>query len=294
MRSTRPSDTARLIALCTLLASRDDQLKQLVPEDAPRLLEKILDTDGRQDWIRPLTRFGVTRWLLFRMERFLLKGIIAHYLVRKRQIESLVEDSILNGCKRMVIVGAGFDLLAFRLARKYPDVAFEELDHPATQQVKAGALEDLPNLSFSPIDLVGQLPSEVLRSGGEAGQVPSTIVMEGLLMYFKEGRVSEVLKDAAKIAGPTGRVIFTFMERDESGSIGFRGESSLIGRWLNARSEPFLWGISRDELPGILVPADLGVIELFDHDDLRREQLAPLDLQRVQLARGELVCNCYH
>lgn len=294
MKSSRPSDTARLIAQSTLLASRDHKLKQLVPEDAPRLLEKILDADGRRDWIGSLGRFGLTRWFLFKLEALLLRGIIAHYLVRKRQIESLVEESIRNGCKRVVIVGAGFDLLAFRLARKYPDVAIEELDHPATQQVKAGALEDLPNLSFSPIDLVGQLPSEVLRSGGETGQGPAAIVMEGLLMYFKEGRVSELLKDAAKIAGPTGRVIFTFMERDERGSIGFRGESSLIGRWLNARSEPFLWGISRVELPGFLVPADLGEIELFDHDDLRCGHWAPLGLQEIPLAKGELVCKCSH
>lgn len=292
MKSSRPSDTARLIAQCTLLASRDDKLKALVPDGSPELLAQILDADERRDWMRPFLKFGITRKLLWFIERNLLSGIVTHYLVRKRQIESLVEQSIREGSRRVLILGAGYDTLAFRLSRAHPEVEFFELDHPATQVVKKRGLESVANLSLLPIDLISEVPSKALAKGQESEACPSTVVMEGLTMYFHPERVSQLLRDAAEIAGPSGSVIFTFMERDEDGSTGFRGESSLIARWLKARSEPFLWGISRVELGSFLQGSGLKVIGLDDHVSLRREVLTPLSLEGCPLAQGELVCEC--
>ena len=119
---------------------------------------------------------------------------------------------------------------------------------------------------------------------------PSVAVVEGLTMYLPEERVSGLMRDLAAFCGRDGRIIFSFMEADESGSIQFRGESPLIDRWLGSCGEPFLWGISRADLPNFLRLSGLSNRELVDHMSLRSEILAPLELSHVPLAKGECLC----
>jgi O-methyltransferase involved in polyketide biosynthesis len=117
-------------------------------------------------------------------------------------------------------------------------------------------------------------------------------VAEGLTMYLREERVAALLRDLASLAGPAGRVIFTFMEEDDAGSIGFRGQNPLVAGWLKLRSEPFLWGIRRDRLPGFLASCGLGDVEVMDEVRLRDQILSPRGLGEIRLARGECVCLC--
>jgi|GEM_PF-232323 len=291
MQATRPSDTATLIARCILLASQDRKLRTLVGDEEPAVLRRILARGEGRDWITPTLKYAPARWFLLLIERILLSGIIPHYLARKRQIEGSVEQAIANGGKRIVILGAGFDTLAWRLHQKYPQVHFIELDHPATQKVKRQALGEAPNLHYRPIDLSTELPSSVLTEFSSTTTEATTFVMEGLTMYLAPERVADLMKDLARTAGPTGSIVFTFMERDPQGSIGFRGENPLIARWLKIRKEPFLWGMARKELPNFLQENGIGHAELTDHDQLRHEQLLPRALANLPLARGELLCT---
>ncbi len=285
MQASRPSDTAKLIARSLLLAAEDHQLKSLVPDDSVPALQQILERKSGRDWILPFVKCSVGRKILLCGERVLLPGIVAHYLVRKLRIEKEVEEAIASGCERVVVVGAGFDTLAWRLHRKHPNVQFVELDHPATQQRKKDHLEFGANLKFQSLDLVKELPSPVLQ--GE--DVPTVFVIEGVTMYLTPVRVGALLQDVASVMGAGGRVVWTFMERDKKGSINFRGESSLISRWLHVRSEPFLWGITRDRLTGFLAACGLKQKELADHEILRRDYLRPRGVDNLPLAEGELI-----
>lgn len=257
----------------------------LVPEGVESALRRILDSRAGRDWIFPVRKNAFFRKLLFLGEGLLLPGIITHYLVRKLQIERAVEGAISGGCRRVVVLGAGYDTLAWRLHRKHPDVRFVELDHPATQQSKKKNLTAGSNLDFQPLDLMSDLPSSLLNEP----ELPTVVVIEGVTMYLPPKRVEELMRDVASVMGPEGRVVWTFMERDKKGVIGFRGESSLISRWLKRRSEPFLWGISRDELSHFLKPCGLQQNELVDHEQLRRDCLLPRGLNALPLAEGELI-----
>ena len=44
--------------------------------------------------------------------------------------------SIDEGAKQVVILGAGFDTLAWRLSEKFESIRFIEVDHPATSKEK--------------------------------------------------------------------------------------------------------------------------------------------------------------
>lgn len=290
MQATRPSDTATLIARSILLASWEPELKPLVAEGEAAILKRILSIrDGHDRFTRAL-EIPTVRQLLRFTERLLLPGIIPHYLARKRQIEASVEQAINDGCRRVVILAAGFDTLAWRFHRRFPHTYFIELDHPATQQAKRQAFGEASNLSFRPIDLGWRLPSSVLAEIESPDSGPTTFVIEGLTMYLSPERVSDLMRDLAMSTGPTGSIVFTFMEQRKNGSIQFQNANPLIALWLGKRREPFLWGISRNELPGFLRSHGLQSSELNDHGDLRNKHLSPRHLDHLELAKGELLC----
>jgi methyltransferase (TIGR00027 family) len=282
VKSSRSSDTAKLIARSVILASNDGVRSQLVTPEAIELLEQLRG----KDWFSRASNFVLFRKVVLAGERFLLSGIITHYLVRKLHIEREVEKAIAEGCRRVVVLGAGYDTLAWRLHRKHREIQFVEIDHPATQRVKAGRMEVDQNLRLEPLDLSKGLPSSVLESDDSA----TAFVIEGLTMYLTPERVEELLKDVSSLAGEAGKVIWTFMERQENGSLGFQGENPLIPRWLEFCNEPFRWGISREELADFTARCGLEVQRLGDHQSLRLEYLISKESQALPLARGELIC----
>ena len=236
---------------------------------------------------------GWARRVVFGVERAMVAGIIAHYLARKRWIEIQVREALASGIQQVVVLGAGFDTLSARLAPEFPEVLFLELDHPATQAVKR-KMPDVPqNLRFFPVDLTTQsLPDDVCPDFSKSS--PSFIIAEGLTMYLTADRVAAMLENAANLAGPGGKVIFTFMEQAADGSISFRGEHPLVAWWLKSRREPFLWGISRDRLPEWVEENGLHCEMIAGDQDLRTQILTPRGLGEIPLARGECLCSCSH
>ncbi len=287
MRHDRPSDTATLVARSIVLAAKDQKLRKLVAEGEAETLRRMVGEGG--GWFGLTIRHAWVRRPFFTIMNFMVPGIVAHYLARKRQIEQAVREGLAGGATRVVILGAGFDALAWRLHGEFPEVEFLELDHPATQRVKRRALGEAANFSYGQVDLAARSLAEVPEL---AAALRTVFVAEGLTMYLREERVAALLRDLASIAGPAGRVIFTFMEEDDAGSIGFRGQNPLVAGWLKLRSEPFLWGIRRDRLPGFLASCGLGDVEVMDEVRLRDQILSPRGLGEIRLARGECVCLC--
>ena len=278
MYEDRPSDTAILVARSILLASEDKQLLKLLAAGEREILRQILEDGSGRTWFDFARNHASTRRLMFLAERWLLPGIIAHYLARKRKIETAVRESIASGLEQVVIVAAGFDTLAWRLQREFPHVHMLELDHPATQQVKRLALGESPNFNYGAVDLATQSLAMAIRACPSFSMKrPAVFVIEGLTMYLTAERVAALTKDVAELAGSTGRIVFTFMEQDDDGSIGFRGENPLIPRWLAARREPFLWGITRTDLPSFLAENGLQELQVIDHTLPMGAILAELD-----------------
>lgn len=289
MRIDRPSSTARLIARCTLLAARQPELRPLVPAGAAGLIGTILaNTDGNY-WIDFALRHAPLRALLLAGERAILPGIITHYLARKRWLEIRASAALSAGCEQLVVLGAGFDTLAWRLQFAHPTVQFFELDHPATQRPKVAALGATPNLSFIPADLAHLLPSSGLRADPRFDPRRRTcIIAEGLLMYFPESRVREILTDLKRL--PAAEIAFTFMAPGPDGRAAFRGGSPAIGAWLRFRREPFAWALLPTQLPAFLRSLGLHLRDVAGATELRGEILAPAGLAGAPLAEGEHLC----
>lgn len=291
MHSGRPSDTAILIARCTLLAASDPVRHTLVPVGAEAPLSVWLAPGGA--WFGFALRHAWTRTALGVLERFALPGIITHYLARKRWIEEMTRQAIDRGATQVVVLGAGFDTLAWRMHREQPDVHFFELDHPATQALKQRDQDPTVKLTGLPADLTTDSAATALRAcPAFFTNKPTLFIAEGLLMYFSEERVAALLRELVALTRPPVEMLFTFMEQAPDGSISFRNEHTAVGWWLRWRREPFQWGITRAALPAFLQQCGLQIATLADHDVLRAQILTPPGLAHLTLARGECLCRC--
>ena len=293
MRSKSPSDTAILIARSILLSASDPGLAPLLAPGEAEASRQMLGEKASGGWFGFMTSREWGRKSLMFAEWLLLGGIFAHYLARKRWIEKAVRSSIRKGIRQVVVVGAGYDSLAWRLRKEFGQVSFFEIDHPATQAAKREALGESPNLHFVAADLSAELPSAALiRCPDYHLHEPAVVIAEGVTMYFGKSRVLELIRSFAAISGSAGQVLFTFMAAGDDGSIHFRGENPAVGWWLRLRREPFRWGCRRTDLGAFLKACNLSVETIADHRDLRSGILAPRLVAREPLARGECLCLC--
>jgi len=266
VRADRPSSTAALIAAATVFVARDRALAHLVPPGAAEICARCL------------SRFPllVARlpWLARAAEHATILGLCAHFMVRKRWIEQAVRGALGRGASQVVIIGAGYDTLAARLATEFAHVRFIEVDHPATQAVKRGAVPALSNLSFVAADLARVPLREALAGSVVPGR--SLYVAEGVLMYLTPAQVDTFF------AAVGDEVIFTVMEPTPDGRIAFHNATWLERALLALWGEPFRAARARDELAPFL--AERG-FRLREYADLAREY------PQLLLARGELVVH---
>jgi methyltransferase (TIGR00027 family) len=294
----RPSTTALAVAFGQLLDAYDPALAPLFVPHHRELLEASVDAfqpRGRRG-LRMLKR-GWYRRAMWAVERITARGIFLHYLLRKRFIEDSVRAAIADGCTQLVVIGAGLDTLATRLARERSSLICIEVDHPATQAIKTAALalRGTPaNLSLAPADLRDRTIASVLSAvPAYDARHPTVFVAEGLLMYLHESDVASLLRTVREIAPPGSRIVFTFMEGDGSGRPRFKGVATwyapLLDFWLKRLGEPMHWAIDRAALPKWTEPLGWHVLDIGTHETFRALYLAPNGLGDRPLLDGEYV-----
>ena len=203
----------------------------------------------------PLLR-PLWRWL----ERRLLPGIIAHYWRRKRWIEERSRAALAEGFVRIIVLGAGFDTLGYRLAREFPDVELVEVDHPATQAAKREGLASgaLANMKFVAVDLERDVIPQSLTHDAQ----PTLVIAEGLLMYLRAEHVDRLLASLWRSSAGPVRLVFSYMVRWPDGTSGFRPSSAWIDRWLAWRGEPFTWALEPHAVRGFLAQNQFDLMEM--------------------------------
>jgi methyltransferase (TIGR00027 family) len=293
MRRDRASRTAVLIARSLEYTSGDRMSADLVAPESVAL-SKAEAADG--SWLRRalesfLVRGGGRPWIGI-LEGAVLPGIQLHYAVRKRYIDDAVRGAIADGARQVVVIGAGLDALALRLTRRQEGVRCYEVDHPATQALKARALAriGLPaELFLIPADLSRRTLWDALATSGYDPRARTCFVAEGLTMYLPEEAVQCLLLTCTEHAPRGSRFVWTFMERDAEGRVAFRrSRRAVVDRWLRARGEPFMWGIAREEVPAFVEGLGLESIEIVGDGELRERYLVGWS-GNPALAAGEMI-----
>jgi methyltransferase (TIGR00027 family) len=258
MRADRPSLTARVIARGVVLVAEDPRVRELLRSDAVELNSKLLLEAGvLKPWMLKLYRKPWYRGLAHWIVRNTATGQMMTVPIRKRFMDDEARRAIEGGARQLLVVGAGFDTLALRIAERYPDVQCFEIDHAATQRVKRAAVQSLridrPNLHLVAVDLAStSLPDALERAPGWRSDVVTVVTAEGVLCYLDESDVTRLLEGVRGSTASGSTLLLTHMRTDEHGELFCGKHARFMRAALKVVGEPLKWGIRQDELAGFL------------------------------------------
>ena len=193
-------------------------------------------------------------------------------IARTRLIDDWIEQSI-GQAEQVVLLGAGFDTRAWRLAALGSIKVFE-VDHPATARVKQQRLQaagaDLDRVTFVSVDFEVDDFEQCLRDAGFDPARRTIVVWEGVSQYLTGEAVCGVVRWAGRLA-PRSRFIFTYVHEGAiDGSVAFDGADKVITK-VDGTGEPWRFGLLPRELPGFLQERGLALVSDLGADQYREQ-----------------------
>jgi methyltransferase (TIGR00027 family) len=250
MRAGQPSRTARQNALFRALEARRPPADRVANDPfAVRFLTpefRLLAEAARMPPARRLIETVIDhRWPCVR------GGVVA----RTRLIDERVVTA-LPLAEQVLILGAGFDTRAYRLA-PLREVTVFEVDHPATQAAKRRVLARAPgrlppNVTLVPVVFGADDPARELAGRGFVSGAPTLVLWEGVTNYLDPQAVDATLRFLASATGPGSPVLFTYVDRGIlDGSAAFDGAETTM-RAVRRVGEPFTFGLNPEEIKDYL------------------------------------------
>jgi len=256
MRKEKPSRTAYKVALNILALDQEPRVQDVLPEGIIDATAQVLIASGTAS--QRLVRWHRTAKMtaVYRAFDWMLPGQFEAFAHRKAFCEQQVRDGIAAGTKQVLVLGAGYDTLGWRLAPQFPDVHFFEIDQPATAGLKQQAIVKMgqyDNLHIIPEDLGKQKLVDVLKScQAWDPQAQTVFIAEGLLMYLPATAVEELFRQCASISGSGSRIAFTYVGKQADGRPDGGPCTGFLLWSLNVAGEPWLWSIQPLQISGIL------------------------------------------
>jgi methyltransferase (TIGR00027 family) len=149
-----------------------------------------------------------------------------------------------DGFRQVVILGAGLDTRAARLAHE--GVTFYEVDHPDSQRYKierVGGLDGYPKdaTRYVPCDFASDDHLSELVASGFCAEEPSLFIMEGVAHYLTDDQIRRVLGPIASECNTKTTVLFDYLSHIREEDLPSFDNAAELG-------EPVLWTI-RNPLP---------------------------------------------
>jgi methyltransferase (TIGR00027 family) len=208
LKPGRASLTAVYVAFARACASYDAELSRLCRDPAAELLLpaplRALVVLAKRDGGEVLRR-GLRHSAL---------GMFEYMALRTHIIDEATSQAVGAGARQLVLLGAGLDARAHRLAQ-LRDVTVFEIDHPSTQSVKRQKARALPlcakELRYAACDFERVTLADALRSTSFDVHQPSVWIWEGVTMYLHRAAVDATLETVAQLSTPGSRLICTYL-----------------------------------------------------------------------------------
>lgn len=256
MRKEKPSRTAYKVALNILTLGSKPGMDEVLPTGIVDATERLLIACGAAS--ATVVRLSRCRKMVSIYEAFdwMLPGQFEAFAHRKAFCEGQVRDGIKAGARQILVLGAGYDTMGWRLAPNYPEVNFFEIDHPGTARLKAKgihAMGSYDNLHLISEDLSKRKLVDVLKSQKSWDrESQGVIIAEGLLMYLSPSSVHDLFGQCASISGRGSRIAFTYIGKRADGRPDGGRWTGLVLWILKATGEPWLWSIQPEQISGVL------------------------------------------
>ena len=225
---------------------------------------------GWRKWLNALSRFPAGLRLAEEVLDRAAPGARAAGIARTKWIDDEA-TAALNTATQLVLLGAGFDMRAYRLPAAARATIFE-LDHPQTSLAKQAALANAARparqIRYAGIDFGSQSVAEVLMQAGFDQTQPTCFIWEGVTNYLTAEDVDRALRQIRQSAGDS-ILLFTYIDRavlDHPER--FLGAAKLLAR-VASYGEPWTFGLRPEELKpylaarGFELVKDTGVAEVW-------------------------------
>ncbi len=202
MRRGRASNTAQFVALNRALGNLSPQVAGFSDPAAERFLPPR--------WVKRVER-ARTRLPKSPLP-FWMRGMALFNQFRTAVLDAAILAAL--PFEQLVVLGAGLDGRAWRLAELASSVVFE-VDHPDTQAMKqqrAARLHPVAKeIRFVPVDFgKDDLPSRLREGRFDAGR-RTFWLWEGVTIYLAPEDVQKTLAAAAQLSAPRSRLALTYM-----------------------------------------------------------------------------------
>jgi len=252
VQKDKPSRTAYKVALNVVTLGAKPGMDRFLPPGIVQATEKLLVASGAAG--TRTVRWSRSQRMVSVYEAFdwMLPGQFEAFAHRKTLCERQVREGIGGGATQILVLGAGYDTMGWRLAPEFSGVNFFEIDHPATARLKARGIETMgqrDNLCLIAEDLGERKLVDVLKTNELWDQSARTVIIaEGLVMYLPPEAVQDLFCQCAVIAGVGSRIAFTYIPTGADGRPN-AGRWTGLMLWLQkVVGEPWIWSIRPEEL----------------------------------------------
>ena len=209
-----------------------------------------------------------------------MPGSLGSILCRTRYIDDVLKTALADGTEQVVILGAGFDSRAYRIAGMDQAQVFE-VDLPGTKALKQKRLERVlgavpENVTLVGIDFDHQNLGDVLAVAGFQAGKRTLFIWEGVTQYLTAEAVNSTLKFAARVSGAGSAIVFTYVRQEiitgTEGPQWFHQFAKMAERI----GSPLVFGLNPAELQTYLAERGLNLVADVGAADYQERYLKPV------------------
>ena len=212
----------------------------------------------------PYARQFVPDWM-YRFLAFFIKngyaelrgpGVIGFLLARERYIDDVLQNYLKEDLQQLVILGAGYDLRAYRFDLPGRVKTFE-VDHPITQADKLKKVQHVfgripAHVTYVMVDFDTQTLSECLLASSYDPNLISLFIWQGVTMYLTPEGVDATLAFVVNNAAPGSAIVFDYLYRAVLDGAQKQNEITNMRRYRFMTGEGLTFGIPEGTIGAFL------------------------------------------
>jgi len=211
-------------------------------------------------------------------------GATSFIFVRERYIDDILKASLSEGLAQVVILGAGFDTRAYRIAGIEKTHVFE-IDFPATQATKLKGFKKLIDplpayVTFLPVDFNTQTLEERLLASDYDEHAKTLFIWQGVTYFLTTEGFESTLAFIAKHSGPGSTVVFDYFYNEVLHDP-TRKDIQAMRRTAQKFGEDYLVGIDRGQVEPFLTQRGFRDVKDMTLEDLKRIYFTGPNANRV-------------
>jgi methyltransferase (TIGR00027 family) len=223
-----------------------------------------------------------------------MPGTLGAFLCRTCYIDDVLRQALAEPVQQVVILGAGFDSRAYRIAGIEKTRVFE-VDLPGLVQAKQDrvtrVLGAVPaHVTYVGIDFDRDDLNETMERAGYRRGAKTLFIWESVTQYITAAAVDGTLRFVTEAPGKGSTIVFTYVRQ---GLIDGSDASELeqqMASMVARLGSPWIFGIDPAVIERFLTDRGLSFIEEVDAAEYQKRYLVPLgrELEVIEIERAVL------